>query len=142
MFNRVKMFFKEDSGAITVDWVVLTAGLVGLGLATMAVVSAGVEDLSGDVGTQMENQTISASFGAGAVDFELLQWDQHAPGQYDIDYAWMSGFEDQQLLDHMNNMAQFADVPPNQGHPLDRYHDEYWIARDEAITRGLIDPNT
>lgn len=62
-----RTFFADDSGAVTVDWVVLTAGLVGLGLATMAVVSAGVEDLSGDMRGQMESQTISASF-AGAAD--------------------------------------------------------------------------
>ena len=30
--------------AVTVDWVVLTAALVGLGLAVMAVVSGGVEE--------------------------------------------------------------------------------------------------
>lgn len=49
----IKNFIQSESGAITVDWVVLTAGLVGLGLATMAVVSGGVEDLSGDTATQM-----------------------------------------------------------------------------------------
>ena len=37
-------FLKNDGGAVTVDWVVLTAGLVGLGLATMSVVSSGVQD--------------------------------------------------------------------------------------------------
>jgi len=58
-------FLFDDSGAVTVDWVVLTAATVGLGLATMAVVSAGVEDLSGDTRSQMESQTITASFGGG-----------------------------------------------------------------------------
>ena len=50
--NRSALFFAEESGAVTVDWVVLTAGIVGIGLSTMALVSAGVEDLSGDVRTQ------------------------------------------------------------------------------------------
>ena len=49
----VKNFIQSESGAITVDWVVLTAGLVGLGLATMVAVSGGVEDLSGDTSTEM-----------------------------------------------------------------------------------------
>ena len=61
-----KTFLTDDSGAVTVDWVVLTAGLVGLGLAGMAVVSAGVEDLSGDMRGQMEGQTISTRFSSGA----------------------------------------------------------------------------
>ncbi len=46
MTNLIKTFAKSESGAVTVDWVVLTAALVGLGLAVMAVVSTGVEDLS------------------------------------------------------------------------------------------------
>ena len=53
MTNMIKNFASNESGAVTVDWVVLTAALVGLGLAVMAVVSNGVEDLSGDINTQL-----------------------------------------------------------------------------------------
>jgi hypothetical protein len=49
MTHLILSFAKSDSGAVTVDWVVLTAALVGLGLAVMAVVSGGVEDLSGEL---------------------------------------------------------------------------------------------
>jgi len=49
----LKRFRQEESGAVTVDWVVLTAALVGLGLAVMAVVSGGVENLSGDISTSL-----------------------------------------------------------------------------------------
>ncbi len=45
----IKDFAKSESGAVTVDWVVLTAAIVGLGLAVMAVVSGGVENLSTDM---------------------------------------------------------------------------------------------
>jgi Flp pilus assembly pilin Flp len=45
----IKNFAKSESGAVTVDWVVLTAAIVGLGLAVMAVVSTGVEDLTGEI---------------------------------------------------------------------------------------------
>ncbi|MGB3406561.1 MAG: hypothetical protein WBA67_03620 [Jannaschia sp.] len=51
-------FLSNESGAVTVDWVVLTAALVGLGLAVMAVVSGGIEDLSGDVNTQLTDGSI------------------------------------------------------------------------------------
>ena len=62
-------FILDESGAITVDWVVLTAALVGLGLAAMAVVSGGIEDLSGDIDAQLASQEISTAFAgvAGAV---------------------------------------------------------------------------
>ena len=55
MTNLIKTFAKSESGAVTVDWVVLTAALVGLGLAVMAVVSGGVENLSTDIGQSLAN---------------------------------------------------------------------------------------
>jgi len=90
-------FLVDDSGAVTVDWVVLTAGIVGLGLATMAVVSAGVEDLSGDTRTQMESQTISTRFAAAPATWEWsgrTAQDYHAigsaaaPGNNGATYYW------------------------------------------------------
>lgn len=62
-YKSFQNFLSEDSGAVTVDWVVLTAALVGLGLAVMSVVSTGVEDLSTDIQDQLETDQISASFG-------------------------------------------------------------------------------
>ncbi|PWJ19082.1 hypothetical protein [Jannaschia seohaensis] len=69
--NSAPCFLADESGAITVDWVVLTAALVGLGLAVMAVVSGGAEDLSGDVRTQLESDgIIRVSFSNGGGAFE------------------------------------------------------------------------
>ena len=39
-------FLESEEGAVMVDWVVLVAALVGLGLAFMAVMSNGVEEMS------------------------------------------------------------------------------------------------
>ena len=139
--KRVEVFVRSEDGAITVDWVVLTAGIVGLGLAATAMVTGGVADLSGDVETELEDYEISTSFAPGAAPWQSGQWEMNNPGAYDSNVAWMAGFADQQLLDHMNNMQQFSEMPPGSGHPYDTYHDEYWIARDEAISRGLVDPN-
>lgn len=77
--KQMNAFLFDDSGAVTVDWVVLTAGLVGLGLATMAVVSAGVEDLSGDTRTQMESQVISTSFASGS---DTWSWSGRTSSDY------------------------------------------------------------
>ena len=60
----IKTFLNAESGAVTVDWVVLTAAIVGLGLAVMAVVSSGVENLSGDIQTQLETNHITTAFPA------------------------------------------------------------------------------
>lgn len=62
MFKLAKNFKNDESGAVTVDWVVLTAAIVGLGIAVLAAVSDGVENLSSDIDTQMSGQAISTSF--------------------------------------------------------------------------------
>ncbi|MEI4487684.1 pilus assembly protein [Frigidibacter sp. MR17.14] len=54
VFNYLNTFRKEDDGAVTVDWVVLTAAIVGLGIAATSLLSGGVSDLSGDIKTSLE----------------------------------------------------------------------------------------
>lgn len=66
---NLKAFIDSDSGAVTVDWVVLTAALVGLGLATTAVVSGGVSALSNDMDDQLVNQGIVTEFAAAGMDW-------------------------------------------------------------------------
>ncbi|QXT40386.1 hypothetical protein [Gymnodinialimonas ceratoperidinii] len=134
--STTAQYIQSEDGAVTVDWVVLTAALAGLAIATTLVVSGGAENISGDVASQMADQEINTRFGSA---FERQQWDAHNPGIYEEYSTWMAGFEDQQLLEHYNNTAQYANAEPNSGHPIDTYHDEFWIARDEAITRGLVD---
>jgi Flp pilus assembly pilin Flp len=58
----VSQFWKDDSGAVTVDWVILSAGIIGLALASMGVVIDGTEDLTGDVDSTLSSQLISTSF--------------------------------------------------------------------------------
>ena len=67
MTAYIKNFAKSESGAVTVDWVVLTAAIVGLGLAVMAVVSGGVSDLSTNISGQLSGQTITTAFPAAPV---------------------------------------------------------------------------
>ncbi|MBL4628324.1 MAG: hypothetical protein JKY00_09860 [Roseicyclus sp.] len=62
----IQHFFQSENGAVTVDWVILTAALVGLGLAVMAVVSGGVEDLSGDVSVELASLDIGTMYDWGS----------------------------------------------------------------------------
>ena len=43
LFTLWKNFKNDESGAVTVDWVVLTAALVGLGLAVILAIQPGIE---------------------------------------------------------------------------------------------------
>ncbi len=58
-------FLRNQSGAVAVDWVVLTGSVVGLGLATMAVVSGGVENLATDTAQSLADQSGSGVFNWG-----------------------------------------------------------------------------
>ena len=69
MRGSLDTFLKGESGAVTVDWVVMTAAIVGLGLAVMSVVSQGVSDLAGDIQTALETDMIGCSFAPdGTID--------------------------------------------------------------------------
>jgi len=62
MTNMIKNFVNDESGAVTVDWVVLTAAIVGLGLAVMSVVSTSTETLTNKVGGAMDAMTVDTTF--------------------------------------------------------------------------------
>lgn len=62
MLVLMNSFVAEEDGAVTVDWVILCAGVVSLALAAVGVITSGTEDLSGDVEIQMKNQLITTSF--------------------------------------------------------------------------------
>ncbi len=49
LMNILKSFMNDESGAVTVDWVVLTAAIVGLGMLVMTQVSTSVTGLAGEI---------------------------------------------------------------------------------------------
>ena len=51
MLNKIKNFARDEDGAVTVDWVVLTAAVCGLAVA--AIVS--IQGATGSVGTAVMN---------------------------------------------------------------------------------------
>ena len=57
-FKLAKKFNEEEEGAVTVDWVVLTAAVVGLGVAALAAVRKGTENLTGKINTYLSSVSI------------------------------------------------------------------------------------
>jgi Flp pilus assembly pilin Flp len=53
MLNLFKSFANDESGAVTVDWVVLTAAIVGLGILVMETVGGGIESLAADISSEV-----------------------------------------------------------------------------------------
>jgi len=58
LFKLAKNFKNDESGAVTVDWVVLTAAIVGLGIAVLTSVSGGTTSLAGTISGELGSMTI------------------------------------------------------------------------------------
>ncbi|MEO1138641.1 MAG: hypothetical protein AAFW87_04210 [Pseudomonadota bacterium] len=58
MINFIKKFRKDEEGAVTVDWVVLTAAVVGLGVAGVTTVKGGVGTLASSISTGVSTTTV------------------------------------------------------------------------------------
>ena len=56
MLNFIKNFRNDEDGAVTVDFVVLTAAIVVLGLAVGSAISTGAENLANDIRTDLNAQ--------------------------------------------------------------------------------------
>lgn len=59
MIKFIKKFRKEEEGAVTVDWVVLTAAVVGLGVAGVATVKTGVDSLATKINSGVADETVN-----------------------------------------------------------------------------------
>ena len=51
--SKFSAFLKDEAGAVTVDWVVLTAAVVGLGLVVMVYIKPAVSGLARDIGSEV-----------------------------------------------------------------------------------------
>ena len=57
LLNIFKNFKNDESGAVTVDWVVLTAAVVGLGLIVMNQITPAIDAAGAVIKTDLENAT-------------------------------------------------------------------------------------
>ena len=58
MLKFIKNFRRDEDGAVTVDWVVLTAAVVVLGGVVGGAVSTGVNNLGNTIGNEMTSTTL------------------------------------------------------------------------------------
>jgi len=60
LVNLFKTFHNDESGAVTVDWVVLTAAIVGLGIAVLTSVSGGTTSLANKISNEINNMSVTS----------------------------------------------------------------------------------
>ncbi|MGH1331456.1 MAG: Flp family type IVb pilin [Paracoccaceae bacterium] len=59
-FKLANTFRNDEDGAVTVDWVVLTAAVVGLGVAVLTTVSGGTKQLGGTISGALSSMTTAS----------------------------------------------------------------------------------
>lgn len=64
MFDFIKNFRRDEDGAVTVDFVVVTAAVVGLGIAVLATLADGVLDSAETVNTGIESDAAGNTYTA------------------------------------------------------------------------------
>lgn len=57
-FKLYKRFSRDEDGAVTVDWVVLTSAVVGLGIAVLTTVAGGTKTLGDKISTDLSARTV------------------------------------------------------------------------------------
>ena len=60
MRTLIQCFLKSENGAVTVDWVVLTAAVVGLGVAAIAAASLGINGIAGVIGSTVSGTSLGS----------------------------------------------------------------------------------
>ena len=62
LFNLINRFRADEDGAVTFDWVVLTAAIVGLGIAVLTTVGGATDDYGQTIGSHLSSQGIKTTY--------------------------------------------------------------------------------
>ena len=62
ILGYIKSFTNDEDGAVTVDWVVLTAAIVGLGVAVLTTVGGATDDYADTVGSHLSTLGVKTSY--------------------------------------------------------------------------------
>ena len=65
MLDFIKTFAADEDGAVTVDWVVLTAAVVGLGIVVVTTVRGGANGMATNISSALTAATIATPTNLG-----------------------------------------------------------------------------
>ena len=63
LMTMINTFARDEDGAVTVDWVVLTAAIVGLGIAVLTTVGDATDDYADKIGVHLSSQGVKTDYG-------------------------------------------------------------------------------
>lgn len=141
---------RDDSGAVTVDWTVLAAAVVGLGLATVAAVRTGTGTLATDIDTALSGAavvslgTLGAGNGsdedAGGLVRDLLAATEEQYAQW---LAELETWSDEDLTTLYSNYAAYTAqyIDSNDTYAAAIYSDMSAAIAQSIVTRGNTLPD-
>ncbi len=56
--KAIHQFVRDEDGAVTIDWIVLTAGLIIFGMLVVSSIVSGATNVSSGVGAQLGNASV------------------------------------------------------------------------------------
>jgi len=59
ILNSLSGYLRDEDGAVTVDWVVLTAGIIGIGIVAASSVLSNVPTLADKIGSSVSVMTVA-----------------------------------------------------------------------------------
>lgn len=137
--DQIGILAADERGAVTVDWVVLAAAVVGLGIGAVASVRTGAISLGDGIGTSLSGASVaSLGDGGGSSPSGLAAYVQRGTWGYDV-VEWMAAnsadYSDQEVLDSFSFwMSDLA-----QGYTPNALDAAYALVTDMQ-TRGIATP--
>lgn len=135
LFDGFRTFLHSDSGAVTVDWVLVSAAVTGLGLSSAVAVRTGSGSLAGDI-----NQALSGAQVAGACGQVSYAMNTMSDQTAESSRAHAQGYSDENLIAEFSNAtSKVADyyeaegTSSNTGEVMDYLH----ILNEEMSSRRL-----
>ncbi|MEM8824851.1 MAG: hypothetical protein AAGF30_14690 [Pseudomonadota bacterium] len=128
-----KNFISDESGAVTVDWVVLTAALVGLGLAVMTVVRGGVSSVADDIDSTLEQDNIILTAFASGINGPLSDADAQSVRDFARNITQNAG-EDGLV----STIGEFSDARDAAADAFSPFAIEYDANGDQLDSEGNV----
>ena len=139
MFN-FRQFLISENGAITVDWVVLTAAATGMALAATALVEGGIENLASDLEEQLRTQQVSDAFVQFDSSFfnDLYDLDMVTEANAEVYFDLANEMTNAEILDALEQGV----MDLNDGNLSDSEIAQLVAMASVAVQRNIIDEGT
>lgn len=130
--NRLGRFLRADDGAVTTDWFMLTAGIVGLVLGAFGAVRTGVTDLSSQIGASIH---LASPETESSFTYTLLSLSDADADRYIVFYT--ANNTDSQLQQSYSTRVQNAITAMSSGQDAAEQIDYAHIFEQALINRDL-----